>query len=249
MDFAGLFVKDADPKIVEALRASGRLYRAEQYEHAYPHCWRCGTPLLYYAKASWYVKTTAVRDLMLAENEQIRWYPEHIKHGRFGDWLANNVDWALSRERYWGTPLPVWVCDEGHEECIGSRAQLEGLAGDAVPQDLHKPFIDEVTFPCEECGGEMRRVPEVIDAWWDSGSMPFAQWHAPFENEERFRERFPADYICEALDQTRGWFYSLLAVSTLLYGESSYRTKNPYVFQSVSMNCRTLSPTVSSEKR
>jgi isoleucyl-tRNA synthetase len=224
VDFAGLFVKDADPKIVDALRESGRLFRDEGYEHAYPHCWRCGTPLLYYAKASWYVKTTEVRDQMLAENEKIRWYPEHIKHGRFGDWLANNVDWALSRERYWGTPLPVWVCEEGHEECIGSRAQLERLAPDAVPDDLHKPFIDDVTFPCEQCGGEMRRVPEVIDAWYDSGSMPFAQWHAPFENEELFAERFPADYICEALDQTRGWFYSLLAVSTLLYGQSSYRT-------------------------
>ena len=223
LDFAGRFVKDADPEIVEALRAKGRLFREEGYEHAYPHCWRCGTPLLYYAKASWYVKTTAVRDQMLAENEKIRWYPEHIKHGRFGDWLANNVDWAISRERYWGTPLPVWVCDEGHEQCIGSRAQLEGLAGE-VPEDLHKPFIDDVTFPCEDCGGEMRRVPEVIDAWWDSGSMPFAQWHAPFENDELFAERFPADYICEALDQTRGWFYSLLAVSTLLYGQSSFRT-------------------------
>jgi isoleucyl-tRNA synthetase len=221
--FAGKFVKDADPEIVEALRESGRLYRDEGYEHAYPHCWRCGTPLLYYAKASWYVKTTDVRDQMLAENEKINWYPEHIKHGRFGDWLANNVDWALSRERYWGTPLPVWTCANEHELCVGSRAELERLAGE-VPGDLHKPYIDEVVFPCAECGEEMRRVPEVIDAWWDSGSMPFAQWHAPFENEELFAERFPADYICEALDQTRGWFYSLLAVSTLLYGQSSYRT-------------------------
>jgi isoleucyl-tRNA synthetase len=221
--FAGKFVKDADPEIVEALRESGRLLREEGYEHAYPHCWRCGTPLLYYAKASWYVKTTAVRDQMLAENEKISWYPEHIKHGRFGDWLANNVDWALSRERYWGTPLPVWTCDGGHEVCVGSRAELERLAGD-VPDDLHKPYIDDVVFPCADCGEEMRRVPEVIDAWWDSGSMPFAQWHGPFENGELFAERFPADYICEALDQTRGWFYSLLAVSTLLYGQSSYRT-------------------------
>jgi isoleucyl-tRNA synthetase len=221
--FAGKFVKDADPEIVEALRESGRLFRDEAYEHSYPHCWRCGTPLLYYAKASWYVKTTAVRDEMLAENEKITWYPEHIKHGRFGDWLANNVDWALSRERYWGTPLPVWTCGNGHELCVGSRAELERLAGE-VPEDLHKPYIDEVAFPCGECGEEMRRVPEVIDAWWDSGSMPFAQWHAPFENDSPFAERFPADYICEALDQTRGWFYSLLAVSTLLYGQSSYRT-------------------------
>jgi isoleucyl-tRNA synthetase len=221
--FAGRFVKDADADIVEALRESGRLFRAEEYEHAYPHCWRCGTPLLYYAKESWYVRTTEVRDRMLDENEQIRWYPEHIKHGRFGDWLANNVDWALSRERYWGTPLPVWRCEDGHERCVGSRAELEALGGE-VPDDLHKPFIDEVVLRCEDCGGEMRRVPEVIDAWWDSGSMPFAQWHAPFENVDQFTDHFPADYICEALDQTRGWFYSLHAVSTLLYGRGSYRT-------------------------
>jgi isoleucyl-tRNA synthetase len=218
--FAGRWVKEADPDIVEALRASGRLFREVPYEHAYPHCWRCGTPLLYYAKASWYVKTTAVRDQMLAENEKITWYPEHIKHGRFGDWLEGNVDWALSRERYWGTPLPMWVCSNGHERCVGSREELLSLAG-TVPDDLHKPYIDEVAFPCGECRGEMRRVPEVIDAWWDSGSMPFAQWHAPFDGEDF---PFPADYICEALDQTRGWFYSLLAVNTLLYGQSPYRT-------------------------
>ncbi|MBV9213152.1 MAG: isoleucine--tRNA ligase [Actinobacteria bacterium] len=222
--FAGRFVKDADADIVDALRESGRLFRSDRYEHAYPHCWRCGTPLLYYAKRSWYVKTTAVREAMLAANETIAWHPEHIKHGRFGDWLAGNVDWALSRERYWGTPLPVWRCDAGHERCVGSRAELAELAGGAAPDDLHKPFIDEVVFGCEECDGEMRRVPEVIDAWWDSGSMPFAQWHAPFENDALFAERFPADYICEALDQTRGWFYSLLAISVLLYGQSSYRT-------------------------
>jgi isoleucyl-tRNA synthetase len=160
---------------------------------------------------------------MLAENEKIKWYPEHIKHGRFGDWLEGNVDWALSRERYWGTPLPMWRCEAGHEHCVGSREELLSLAG-TVPDDLHKPYIDEVAFPCPDCGDEMRRVPEVIDAWWDSGSMPFAQWHAPFENEDVLREHFPADYICEALDQTRGWFYSLLAVSTLLYGQSPYRT-------------------------
>ena len=221
--FAGRFVKDADEDIVTTLRDSGRLFKRVDYEHAYPHCWRCGTPLLYYAKASWYVKTTAVRDAMLRENEGIDWHPEHIKHGRFGDWLEGNVDWALSRERYWGTPLPVWRCGEGHEHTVGSRAELREL-GANVPDDLHKPYIDDVTFECRECGGEMQRVPEVIDAWWDSGSMPFAQWHAPFENEERFGERFPADYICEALDQTRGWFYSLLAVSTLLFDRSPYRT-------------------------
>ncbi len=219
--FAGKFVKDADPEIVEAL--GDRLFRHVPYEHAYPHCWRCGTPLLYYAKASWYVRTTAVRDQMLAENEKINWYPEHIKHGRFGEWLRGNVDWALSRERYWGTPLPVWRCDDGHEHAIGSRAELQELAG-AVPDDLHKPFIDDVTFVCRECGGEMARVPEVIDAWWDSGSMPFAQWHAPHENEDVFERRFPADYICEGIDQTRGWFYSLLAVNTLLFGRSPYET-------------------------
>ena len=224
--FAGRFVKDADPDIVEALRKSGRLLRSERFEHAYPHCWRCGTPLLYYAKSSWYVRTTAIRDELLAANEEITWYPEHIKHGRFGKWLENNVDWALSRERYWGTPLPVWRCEgRDHEVCVGSVAELSALAGaEAVPSDLHRPHIDDVTFPCPDCGEEMRRVPEVIDAWWDSGSMPFAQWHAPFENEALFREHFPADYICEALDQTRGWFYSLLAVSALLYGKSSYRT-------------------------
>jgi isoleucyl-tRNA synthetase len=222
-EFAGRFVKDADPDIVEALRENGLLFRAEDFRHAYPHCWRCGTALLYYAKRSWYVRTTAIRDTLLAENERIDWHPEHIKHGRFGDWLANNVDWALSRERYWGTPLPVWRCGEGHERCVGSRADIEALGGE-VPDDLHKPFIDAVVLRCEDCGGEMRRVPEVIDAWWDSGSMPFAQWHAPFEGVDEFTEHFPADYICEALDQTRGWFYSLLAVSSLLYGRSSYRT-------------------------
>ncbi|MFL5782697.1 MAG: isoleucine--tRNA ligase [Thermoleophilaceae bacterium] len=221
--FAGRYVKDADPDIVEALREKGLLFRSEDYRHAYPHCWRCGTPLLYYSKKSWYVKTTAIRDTLLAENEKIDWHPEHIKHGRFGDWLSNNVDWALSRERYWGTPLPVWRCGEGHERCVGSRADLEALGGQ-VPDDLHKPYIDDVVLRCEDCGGEMRRVPEVIDAWWDSGSMPFAQWHAPFENVDEFTEHFPADYICEALDQTRGWFYSLLAVSSLLYGRSSYKT-------------------------
>ena len=222
-DFQGRFVKEADKDIVKALEASGRLFREEPYEHAYPHCWRCDTPLLYYAKTSWYVRTTEVRDVMLAENEKITWHPPHIKHGRFGKWLENNVDWAISRERYWGTPLPIWRCDEGHEHCIGSKQELAELAG-AAPEDLHKPFIDEVTWDCADCGKPMTRVPEVIDAWWDSGSMPFAQWHYPFENEELFKERFPADYICEGLDQTRGWFYSLLAVSSLLFGTTSYET-------------------------
>ena len=221
--WTGRFVKDADPEIVEALRESGRLFRAEEYEHAYPHCWRCGTPLLYYAKPSWYIRTSEVRDQMVANNERIDWHPEHIKHGRFGKWLENNVDWALSRERYWGTPLPIWRCANEHERAFGSVAELREAGGE-VPDDLHKPYIDDVVFPCADCGEPMRRVPEVIDVWYDSGSMPFAQWHAPFENEDVFEQSFPADYICEALDQTRGWFYSLLAVSTLLYGRSSYET-------------------------
>jgi isoleucyl-tRNA synthetase len=219
--FAGLHVREADPKIVEALRESGRLFRAGEYEHAYPHCWRCDTPLIYYAKTNWYARTTDVKDELLAANETITWYPHHIKHGRFGKWLENNVDWALSRERYWGTPLPIWRADDGETVCIGSRDELREL-GAEIPDDLHRPYIDEVTF--ERDGKTFRRVPDLIDVWWDSGCMPFAQWHAPFENREVFEERFPANYICEGLDQTRGWFYSLLAVSTLLYGRSSYET-------------------------
>ncbi|HEX6459097.1 MAG TPA: isoleucine--tRNA ligase [Thermoleophilaceae bacterium] len=221
--FAGRFVFDANPDIIETLRENGRLFRAEDYEHSYPHCWRCGTPLIYYAKQSWYIRTTAVRDDLLASNQAVNWYPPHIKNGRMGKWLENVVDWALSRERYWGTPLPVWRCEEKHDVCVGSIEELRTLGAD-VPDDLHKPYIDDVVFPCPDCGGEMRRVPEVIDAWYDSGSMPFAQWHAPFENEDTFEQRFPADYICEAIDQTRGWFYSLLAISTILWGRSSYET-------------------------
>jgi isoleucyl-tRNA synthetase len=223
--FEGRNVKEADPDIIEALRRNGRLLRAETYEHAYPHCWRCGTPLLYYAKSSWYIRTTDVRDRMLAENEKIGWHPEHIKHGRFGKWLEGNQDWALSRERYWGTPLPIWECtaDDCDERfCAGSIEDLRERGGE-VPDDLHRPFIDEVTLSCEACGGEMRRVVETIDAWYDSGSMPFAQWHYPFEGEGTFAERFPADFISEGIDQTRGWFYSLLAISTLLFDSTSYR--------------------------
>jgi isoleucyl-tRNA synthetase len=223
--FAGMYVRDADAPIIEALRESGRLFRAGEYEHAYPHCWRCDTPLIYYAKTNWYVRTTAMKDELLAANETIDWHPEHIKHGRFGKWLENNVDWALSRERYWGTPLPIWRCadDPGHVVCVGSLDEIRERGG-TPPDDVHRPFVDEVELTCEECGGVMHRVPELIDVWWDSGCMPFAQWHAPFENQETFEENFPADYICEALDQTRGWFYSLLAVSTLLFGRSSYET-------------------------
>jgi isoleucyl-tRNA synthetase len=222
-EFAGRNVHEAAEDIVASLERSGRLFRAEEYEHAYPHCWRCDTPLIYYAKSSWYARTTEVKDELLAANESINWHPDHIKHGRFGKWLENNVDWALSRERYWGTPLPVWRCGEGHVVCIGSLAEIAERGG-TPPEDVHRPYIDEVVLDCEECGGEMRRVPDLIDVWWDSGCMAFAQWHAPFENEDVFEERFPADYICEALDQTRGWFYSLLAVSVLLGRGASYRT-------------------------
>jgi isoleucyl-tRNA synthetase len=220
--YAGRWVKDADPDLIEDLRARGRLLRSETYEHSYPHCWRCGTPLLYYAKPSWYIGTSQIKDRLLASNETVNWYPEHVKHGRFGNWLEGNVDWALSRERYWGTPLPVWQCANGHLRAIGSLSELNELAGTALT-DPHRPFVDEATFPCAECGETMQRVPEVIDVWFDSGSMPFAQYHAPHENEAHFEERFPADFICEALDQTRGWFYSLIAVSTLLFDRSSYR--------------------------
>jgi isoleucyl-tRNA synthetase len=219
--FAGQYVREADAGIVDALRESGRLFRDGEYEHAYPHCWRCDTPLLYYAKTNWYVRTTEVKQELLAANEAVAWHPAHIKHGRFGKWLENNVDWALSRERYWGTPLPIWRAEDGEVVCVGSRQELRELGAD-VPEDLHRPFIDEATF--ERGGKTFRRVADLIDVWWDSGCMPFAQWHAPFDNEEVFRERFPADYICEALDQTRGWFYSLLAISTMLFGRSSYET-------------------------
>lgn len=226
--FEGQFVKD--PATTEALigdlGARGLLFREQVYEHAYPHCWRCGTPLLYYAKSSWYIATSQVRDRLLANNETIGWHPEHIKDGRFGKWLENNVDWALSRDRYWGTPLPIWHCagpDCGERVCIGSVEELRDRAKDEVPEDLHRPYIDDVVLDCERCGGEMHRVKSVIDTWYDSGAMPFAQLHYPFENEELFTERFPADFICEGLDQTRGWFYTLLAESTLLFDTSSYR--------------------------
>jgi isoleucyl-tRNA synthetase len=220
--YAGRWVKDADEDLVADLRARGRLLRAEPYEHAYPHCWRCGTPLIYYAKPSWYIATSQIRDRLLAANETVDWHPEHVKHGRFGKWLEGNVDWALSRERYWGTPLPIWRCEAGHVRCVGSFDELEELSGVRV-SDAHRPYVDEIGFPCGECGRRAERVPEVIDVWFDSGAMPFAQWHAPHENAEHFQERFPADYVCEALDQTRGWFYSLIAVSTLLFDRSSYK--------------------------
>ena len=221
--YAGRCVKDADADLIEDLRARGRMLRAETILHAYPHCWRCGTPLIYYAKPSWYIRTSAMRERLLAANETVTWHPPHIKHGRFGKWLENNVDWAISRERYWGTPLPIWRCENGHTEAVGSFAEVEERSGRELP-DPHRPYVDEHTWPCAECGGEMRRVPEVIDVWFDSGSMPFAQRHAPFEHEDEFRATFPADYICEAIDQTRGWFYSLIAISTLLFDRAPYRT-------------------------
>lgn len=223
--WAGVFVKDADPAITADLKKRDLLLGVEPYAHSYPFCWRCDTPLLYYAKATWYIRTTAIKDQMIAANDDVVWHPEHIKTGRFGEWLAGNIDWALSRDRYWGTPLPVWRCEQGHTHCVGSIAELREMAAGPVPEDLelHRPYVDAVVLSCPECGGEMRRVPEVIDAWFDSGSMPFAQWHYPFENEGLFRERFPADFIAEAIDQTRGWFYSLLAVATLIEGRSSYK--------------------------
>ncbi|HEX2296775.1 MAG TPA: isoleucine--tRNA ligase [Actinomycetota bacterium] len=222
--FAGLWVKDADPKIIEDLDARGLLFKAEDYEHAYPHCWRCRTPLLYYPRKDWYVRTSQIRAELQASNEDTNWQPPTIKHGRFGDWLANNVDWSLSRDRYWGTPLPVWRCDAGHATCVGSLAELAEHAGrDLEDLDPHRPYVDEVTITCPECHAEARRVKSVIDAWFDSGSMPFGQWHYPFENEDVFETRFPADFISEAIDQTRGWFYSLLAVATLVRGVNSYR--------------------------
>ncbi len=229
--YEGRFVKDPalTQELIADLDARGLLLRVQEYEHSYPHCWRCGTPLLYYAKPSWYIATSRVREELLAGNETVAWHPPHVKHGRFGDWLENNVDWALSRERYWGTPLPVWRCGEGHVHVIGSFAELSERSGSELA-DHHRPFVDEVSFPCEHldeggrgCGLPMKRVPEVIDVWFDSGAMPFAQHHFPFENEEVFAGSYPADFICEAQDQTRGWFYSLLAVATLLSKEAPYR--------------------------
>jgi isoleucyl-tRNA synthetase len=221
----GRFVKDADPLIVEELKRRGVLWKAATLEHQYPHCWRCGTPLLYYARSSWFVRTTAFRDGMLVRNARIDWHPESVGQRRFGDWLVNNVDWAISRDRYWGTPLPVWICDveDSHRDVLGSYADLAERAGAPLAEDFdpHKPHVDGYEWRCREpgCTGTMRRVPEVIDAWFDSGSMPFAQWHYPFENRDRVERQYPADYICEGVDQTRGWFYSLLAIATGLGDE------------------------------
>jgi isoleucyl-tRNA synthetase len=221
----GVFVKDADPSITADLEKRGLLFRSETYTHTYPFCWRCGTPLLYYARDSWYIRTSAFKDRLVELNRQINWVPEHIKEGRFGNWLSNNIDWSLSRERYWGTPLPVWECpDCSHRECVGSVKELSEKAGrDLTNLDLHRPHVDDVTWVCSNCGGAMRRVPDLIDVWFDSGSMPVAQWHYPFENKEMFQKQFPADYICEAVDQTRGWFYTLHAISTMLFDKVSFK--------------------------
>ena len=231
----GQFFKHADADLVRDLESRGLMFRHVPYEHSYPHCWRCHTALMYYAQPSWYVRTTAIKSELLRENEQTNWFPDTIKHGRYGDWLENNIDWALSRSRYWGTPLPIWRCEQGHQTCVGSLAELSELTGsDQSGLDPHRPYVDEVTFACPhrpegdgstQCGDEARRVPEVIDAWFDSGSMPFAQWGYPHRegSAEMLERAYPADFICEAIDQTRGWFYTLMAVGTLVFDESSYR--------------------------
>lgn len=221
--FAGLFVKEADRPIIADLKERGLLFRELEFTHSYPYCWRCDTPLIYYARSTWFIRMSAVKDRLVANNRKINWIPENIKEGRMGNFLENVMDWALSRERYWGTPLPVWECECGHYHVIGSRQELHELTGAPLDTELHKPYLDPLTMKCEHCGGVMHRAPEVIDCWFDSGSMPFAQWHYPFENEELFKKNYPADFISEAIDQTRGWFYSLLAISTLLFEEPAFK--------------------------
>lgn len=220
----GVFCKDADPKILQDLEERGLLFSAPKFEHSYPFCWRCDTPLIYYARESWYIKMTEVKDQLIRNNNTVKWYPESIGKGRFGDWLENVQDWAVSRNRYWGTPLNIWECECGHRHAVGSIAELKELSHNC-PEDieLHRPYVDQVTIPCPHCGKEMHRVPEVIDCWFDSGAMPFAQHHYPFENKELFESQFPADFISEAVDQTRGWFYSLLAISTLLFDKAPFK--------------------------
>src|SRR5438445_386940 len=218
--FAGLFVKKADPKIIEDLTQRGLMYRAETIRHTYPFCWRCGTPLLYYALTSWFIKTTSVKDELIRNNNLVNWVPPYVGTGRMANWLETLVDWSLSRWRYWGTPLPIWVCEQCDERrCVGSVTEL----GLTLEDDLHRPYIDRVTLPCTKCDGVMRRVADLIDVWFDSGSMPMAQFHYPFENVEIFQKRFPADFISEALDQTRGWFYSLLAIATMLFKQPAFK--------------------------
>lgn len=223
-DWAGMFCKDADPEILKSLKVKGLLLSAPSFTHSYPYCWRCDTPLIYYARESWFIKMTAVKERLIANNDTVNWIPENIGKGRFGDWIENVQDWGISRNRYWGTPLNVWQCESGHLHCIGSIEELKSMS-DNCPGDieLHRPYIDKVTIKCPECGGEMRRTPEVIDCWYDSGAMPFAQHHYPTEDKELFEGQFPADFISEAVDQTRGWFYSLLAISTLIFDRASYK--------------------------
>lgn len=222
--WAGTFCKEADPLILEDLKNRGLLFSAPKFEHSYPFCWRCDTPLIYYARESWFIKMTDVKEDLIRNNNTINWIPESIGKGRFGDWLENVQDWGISRNRYWGTPLNVWECECGHQHSIGSIEELKSMSDNCPDQiELHRPYIDAVTIKCPECGKQMKRVPEVIDCWFDSGSMPFAQWHYPFENEEKFKTHFPADFISEAVDQTRGWFYSLLAISTLIFNEAPYK--------------------------
>ncbi len=226
VDFKGMFVKDADLEIVKFLKIQNKLLKSEKYEHNYPFCWRCDTPLLYYGRQSWFIEMTKIRDNLVANNKIVTWYPETIRDGRFGNFLENVIDWSISRERYWGTPLPIWECSCGHRHMIGSCEELKNMATNldsGVEIDLHKPFIDNVKLRCEKCSKDMVRVPEVIDVWFDSGSMPFAQWHYPFENKEMFEKNFPADFISEGVDQTRGWFYTLMAISTLLFDKAPYK--------------------------
>ena len=222
--FKSKFVKDADPEIIKDLESRGLLYKSEAYLHSYPHCWRCTSPLLYFAKKSWFVRTTALKERLIKNNDEVDWYPKEVGEGRFGEWLKNNIDWSLSRDRYWGTPLPIWVCEAcNHEHCIGGVEELKELSGLAEFDDLHKPYIDEVEIKCSQCSEKMTRTPEVIDCWFDSGSMPIAQWHYPFENKDVFERSFPADFIAEGVDQTRGWFYSLHAIATMLFDQPCYK--------------------------
>ena len=221
---AGQFFKKADKDIVKDLKKRGILFEELAYKHQYPHCWRCHTPLMYYAQPSWYIRTTQIKDALLRENEKTNWFPNTIKHGRYGDWLNNNIDWALSRNRYWGTPLPIWICEDKHQTAVGSLKELSELSGqDVTNTDPHRPFVDDITIPCPECKKIARRVPEVIDCWYDSGAMPFAQLSYPQKNSELFKKSYPADFICEAIDQTRGWFYTLMAIGTLVFDQSSYK--------------------------
>lgn len=223
-DWPKTFVKDADPLILKDLKEKGKLFKAPVFEHSYPHCWRCDTPLIYYARETWFIKMTDVRDKLIANNKKVNWIPKSIGEGRFGDWLEHVQDWGISRNRYWGTPLNIWKCSCGHEHAVGSIEELKELAKNKFDTiELHRPYVDDVILTCEKCGGEMKRVPEVIDCWFDSGAMPFAQWHYPFENKDVFEKHFPADFISEAVDQTRGWFYSLIAISTLLFDDAPYK--------------------------